>query len=258
MSEQLNIDDAPLVSLVLATYNSEMYLEECLISILGQSYNNFEILIIDGGSRDNSVSIIKKYSDKIRYWISEPDRGVYDAWNKALHEAKGDWIAFIGSDDILYPDALDTYINHILNHPRKQDLEFVSSKLDLVDNDLTFIETVGEEWDWKLFKKSMVTWHVGCFHSKKLFIKYGYFNPNYKISGDYEFLLRPKNHLMASYVDKRTVKMRNGGISSTKLIQASEETYKAKINNGVISFWKGYLLLIIDKLRLNFRAYFWE
>ncbi|GAB3897272.1 glycosyltransferase family 2 protein [Spirosoma agri] len=244
----------PLVSVIIATYNSDLYLEQCINSILNQTYSKFELLIIDGGSTDKTVSIIKKYESVIKYWISEPDKGVYDAWNKAIDKSSGSWLTFIGSDDIFYPNALELYVKHIISYDNSKELEFVSSKIDLVDNDLALVKIVGEPWNWHSFKQSMVTWHVGSFHSRQLFDKYGLFDSSYKISGDYEFLLRPKDLLNASYINVRTVKMRNGGLSNNRLIDASNETYNAKIKNGLLSPFLGNLLRYIDRARLIFRS----
>jgi glycosyltransferase involved in cell wall biosynthesis len=245
----------PKVTIITAVYNAQKYLEECILSVINQTYTNFEYIIIDGGSTDSSVDIIKKYQDKISYWKSEADDGIYDAWNKGLAQAEGDWISFVGADDHLLPDAIDTYVNHIINHPSQHSLHFISSRIELVDEKLTPLSIVGEAWTWECFKSNMTTWHVGAFHSKRLFVEYGIFASSYKISGDYELLLRPRNHLITSFIDHLTVKMRIGGTSAKNLIRASEETYRAKIKNGVISPLKGTIMIYVDKLRLLVRSF---
>ncbi|MCX6214050.1 glycosyltransferase family 2 protein [Spirosoma sp.] len=255
-SESYKSTKQPLVSIISAVYNAEKYLEESILSITTQSYKNFEYIIIDGGSSDNTLNIIRKYQDKITYWISEPDGGIYDAWNKGLEKCNGEWIAFIGADDLLYSNSLQVYIEHIIQHPQRLELEFVSSLIELVDENLVPIRLVGESWEWSRFKKSMTTWHVGMFHSKNLFLKYGVFDSTYKVSGDYELLLRPKDKLIASFINQPTAKMRTGGISNILLLKASTETYKAKVKNGVISTTKGILLALIDRLRLTYRKLF--
>lgn len=245
-----SMDSSPYISVITAVYNAQTYLNDCIVSILSQSYPNFEYIIIDGGSSDGTVDIIKQYESKLAYWISEPDLGIYDAWNKGIAIAKGEWIAFVGADDQLYPDALQTYVQHIIKHPKQHELEFVSSRIELVNKDLSPIRTVGDAWVWERFKQEMCTWHVGCFHSRSLFIRYGIFDSTYKVSGDYELLLRPKDRLVTSFIDKTTVKMRIGGVSHTRLFKAIDETYRAKIKNGAISGYRGRLFKFIDKLRL--------
>lgn len=240
----------PQVTVITAVYNAEKYLDDCIQSILNQNYKGFEYIIIDGGSTDGTVDIIKKYQDQLGYWVSEPDQGVYDAWNKGLSMAKGKWIAFVGADDLLYPDALQTYMQHITTHPKQDELEFISSRIEWVNEDLSLIRVVGDAWSWDRFRKEMCTWHVGCFHSMDLFKKYGVFDPAYKVSGDYELLLRPKDELVTSFIDHITVRMRIGGVSSKHLYKALDETFRAQIKNGAISFIRGRLLSIVGKLRL--------
>lgn len=244
----------PKITIIVATYNAEKHLSECIESILTQSYKAYELFLIDGNSTDDTVNIIQTYSDKISYFISEPDSGIYDAWNKALLKAKGDWIVFIGADDVLHFDAFEVVIRHIINHPMQKKLEFVSSKIELVNEELSLIRIVGEPWVWSQFKRKMITWHVGAFHSKYLFKKYGIFDSTYKISGDYELLLRAKDKLITSFVDKTIVKMRLGGISDVRLHQASKETYHAKMKNEILSPYEGMLWTFVDSVRLTIRA----
>ena len=98
------------ISIVIATYNAGKTLCNCLNSIVTQLTDDVELVIIDGGSRDNTNSIIESYGSQIAYHISEPDKGIYDAWNKGVKKAKGDWIMFVGADDVLLPEAIQTYL----------------------------------------------------------------------------------------------------------------------------------------------------
>ncbi|MVM34081.1 glycosyltransferase [Spirosoma sp. HMF4905] len=245
----------PLVSIIIAVYNGGDYLEGAIKSILVQEYKNYEIIIIDGGSSDNTLEIIDLYKQDIFYTISEPDNGIYSAWNKGLKVASGDWIAFLGSDDILYPHAFQSYINYITDHPNKELLEFISSRINLVNNNLEIIDTVGKAWDWPLFKRNMITWHVGCFHSKNLFAKYGLFDEDYKVSGDYELLLRPKELLQTGYLPVTTVMMRDGGVSTRLLFKAIDETYRAKVKNKIISSSISPLLIYNNKVKLFIKMF---
>lgn len=243
----------PLVSLIIAVYNAEKHIEQCILSILSQSYRNFEFIIIDGASTDGSIAIIEEYQKELTYWISEPDNGIYDAWNKGLTVAKGDWIAFVGADDVLYPNAFQSYINHINAQSNCNELEFVSSLIELVCEDLSPIRTVGGQWEWNKFRVGMITWHVGCFHSRRLFDTYGMFDCSYKVSGDYELLLRPQERLIASFVPIILARMRTGGVSSRRLWKAIDETYRAKVANTGFSKWKALVLRLVDRLRVKFK-----
>lgn len=97
----------PLITVVTVVFNGEKHLEETILSVLKQTYDNVEYIIIDGGSTDGTVEIIRKYERLIDYWVSEPDNGIYDAMNKAATLATGDWLYVLGSDDRLYPNSLD-------------------------------------------------------------------------------------------------------------------------------------------------------
>ena len=106
-------DDKPLVSIVTVVFNGEKYLEQTIQSVINQTYDNVEYIIIDGGSTDGTVDIIKNYEDRIDYWISEKDKGIYDAMNKGINLASGEWINFMNAGDIFYDEkVLNTiYIN---------------------------------------------------------------------------------------------------------------------------------------------------
>lgn len=107
----------PLVSIVTVSYNSADTIEQTIQSVTKQTYPNIEYIIIDGGSRDGTVEIIKRYQDKISFWISEPDMGIYDAMNKGISYAKGDYIGIINSDDWYELDAIEKIVSKIKEDP---------------------------------------------------------------------------------------------------------------------------------------------
>ncbi len=109
----------PLVSIITPTFNSEKYLTKALNSILKQKYRNFEIIVIDGQSNDKTLKIIKKFDKKIDYWISEKDKGIYDAFNKGYKLAKGELIGIVNSDDVLTPNALKILVKYYNKYPDK-------------------------------------------------------------------------------------------------------------------------------------------
>lgn len=249
------LSKTPLVSIITGVYNGEKYLQETIESILNQSYPNLEYIIVDGESTDNTVEIIRRYEARFAFWKSEKDRGLYEAWNKALTAAKGEWICFVGSDDILYPDAIKNYVDFI-NERQTLGLEYVSAKIELVTNDLKLMRVVGEAWNWNTFKVYMNTAHVGSFHHKSLFQKYGVFDINYKITGDYEFLLRSGKELKAGFMDKVTVKMRtedtlsmrNASVTQRETLRAKTITAKRNIIFANFEMWVAVLKASIRKL----------
>jgi glycosyltransferase involved in cell wall biosynthesis len=113
----MEINHSICVSIITPSYNQGKFLEQTILSVINQTYSNFEYLIIDGGSTDNSVEIIKKYEKQIAYWISEPDNGQADAINKGFQRAKGDLICWINSDDILYPNYVADRVRQFRESP---------------------------------------------------------------------------------------------------------------------------------------------
>ena len=225
-----------LFSIITVSFNSEKTISRTIESILNQSINNIEYIIIDGNSRDKTVEIIKSFEPffnkkKIKYtWISESDYGIYDAFNKGLKLASGKWISFLGSDDYYLPNALNTYNKHLSKLTEEVDL--IHSIVNVEDK-----KVISDVWSWSKFKRSMNIAHVGAFHNKDYFIKYGFFNTNYKIAGDYELLLRAKDKLRTYCFQEVTAFMSDGGISNNQVQKVYEETTQIKIDIGSTSWF---------------------
>lgn len=183
-----NIDDnkkliKPKLSIITVVLNGEKYIEETIQSILNQSYKNFEYIIIDGGSSDATLDIIKKYDKKIEYWVSEKDKGIYDAFNKGMELSRGEYIGIANSDDIYVDGAFNILANYIKKYPEK-DFIFGSVK---------------KHWGllhgykpWKIH----FSWGFYSSHSTGFFIKrtsakkVGLYNLKYKHSSDYDYFYR--------------------------------------------------------------------
>ena len=235
--------DQPLVSVITAVYNNRALIAGCLESVLGQSYPNIEVIVMDGASSDGTVEVLQQYNDRIALWRSERDRGIYDAWNKALHEARGEWICFLGSDDEFLPDAVGEYMALAARNPQA---EFLSSKLKVVHSS-GYIRTLGCPWTWKRFSRTMCTPHVGAMHRRSLFDRLGTYDTSYRIVGDYELLLRARSQLNAAYMPVVTVMMRGGGASNTSI--ALNEQARAKIATGGRSLVLTALELYFEKAK---------
>lgn len=219
----------PLFSIIIATYNSEKYLSRTLESIISQDFTDYEILIIDGKSKDKTIDVVTDYGDAISVCISEPDNGIYDAWNKGIKNARGKWIMFVGSDDLLLPGALSSYALYV-NQKESYGLQYISAKVELITEEGKLLRTIGKPWKWSKFKRYMCVAHVSSIHSITLYEEYGIYDTNYKITGDYELLLRAKDNLRAGFVDKALAKMQIGGVSMNG--KTFIETYWAKVNTG--------------------------
>ncbi len=254
------------LSVITVSLNSEVTIEKTIQSVLNQNFTSFEYIIVDGNSSDNTIKIIKKYESEFHKksiqftWISEPDSGIYNAWNKGLKLAKGNWISFLGSDDIYLDNVLEKYAKVILAN---QNADFIHSKVKLMDkNKVKFI--FSDTWKWTEFRRYMKIAHVGSFHNRKYFEKYGNFNEKYKIVGDYEMLLRAKDTLKTVFIDEFTAEMNDGGVSNQNVVRAFGEARIAKISTVHVlkpiayfdfyfSLLKYYMSSFLKKMNLNLR-----
>lgn len=232
------------ISIVIATWNASETLKPCLDSIVPQLNNETELVIIDGGSNDSTNEIIASYGDKVAYTISEKDNGIYDAWNKGVKAAKGKWIAFVGADDVLYPDALHNYLTTIHSTEAIDEYDYICAQNDFVNEKDEVMRIIGSPASWNVMRKKNAIAHVASLHNKKnLFETVGYYDLSYKISADYELLIRKKNNLKYLYLPIHIAKMKIGGMSfSTK---ALKEVYRIrKQHHTVIGIYNLYLFLL--------------
>jgi len=195
----------PKISIITVVLNGEIHLERCINSILGQQYPDLEYIVIDGGSTDGTLSILARYQDRINKLVSEKDRGISDAFNKGLLLATGEIIGIINADDWLESNALrevaagiegnsEIFYGHILQWFGNKATEASANHL--------------------LLKKRMTINHPAVFVRKKVYDQIGYFNENYKVAMDYEWLLRCINEkIVFQYTEKVLVNMKMEGIS---------------------------------------------
>lgn len=238
------------ISIIIATYNAQNHLSTCLDSIINSAkddINNIEIVIIDGGSTDKTTLIINEYASYITYSLSEKDNGIYDAWNKGIKKSSGDWIMFLGSDDILEPCAIPKIIS--ASNEVNSDCQYISAKVKLVDHKKNKIRVIGEKYNWNKFKNYMNVAHVASLHKRTLFSDIGYYDTDFKICGDYELLLRKGRKLNASFIDKIIVSMQIGGVSYQSKMSLIE-TKKAKIINNSVTPLIAELDYIVANLKL--------
>lgn len=240
-------------SIIIATFNSDKTLRNTLESLVVQTYKNIEVIIVDGLSTDNTVAIIKEYEKKfleanINYiWSSEKDAGIYDAWNKALGKTNSPWIAFLGSDDSYYPNALEIYNEEINNHPN---INYISSKVELIDSNNKVLKVIGKPYDNKQMNRYMNIAHVGSFHHKELFQKHGNFNTDYKIVADYDFFLKCEKTIQSAYIDSITTRMLNTGISNQNVTTVFKEVLKVQLTQKKISKAQAYFEYYYNHIRI--------
>ncbi|OFZ79301.1 MAG: hypothetical protein A2583_00760 [Bdellovibrionales bacterium RIFOXYD1_FULL_53_11] len=227
----------PLISVIISTLNAEKTLQRSINSFTAQTLREKELIIIDGGSTDGTEGIIRKNAASITHWVSEPDKGIYSAWNKGIRKASGKWIYFLGADDYIHsPDVFSRIAPSLEGaHPASS---VVYGRIVLVSTAGNTIDIIGTPWSkaaW-LFRHEMSIPHQGVFQHRSLFDKYGCFDENFKICGDYDFLLRDLKSNPAIFIpDLIVAAMQTGGISGTlsKTFTILEELKLARAKNGL-------------------------
>ena len=221
----------PLISIIVAVYNGASTIQRCIDSIVSQTFARRELIIMDGGSTDGTVEILKANDHRITYWESKPDRGIAHAWNKAVKRAKGEWICFLGADDRLAGnDVLERFIPY-LKDASSENIRVVYGKVVQVDSRGRPLKTVGRPWSevsW-LMRHGMAVPHPGLMHHSSLFRDHGLFDESYHVALDYEFLLRelPEHRAMFAK-DILAVYQQSGGISDASPCSAVWETRQAR------------------------------
>lgn len=248
-------NSTPLISVVVAVYNGAATLQRCLDSITHQTYARVELIVIDGGSTDGTVDLIRANAQQMAYWISEPDRGIYNAWNKALVKATGDWICFLGADDyLLDARVLARMAKHLTMLP--SDIRVAYGQIMLLNSQDAELYAVGETWAnvRSRFRQLMCVPHPAVMHRRSLFLEHGNFDETFRIAGDYEFLLRELKTKDAFFIHGIVMTgMRHGGVSSDPVntLLGLREVRSAQIKNGLR--WPGlgwYLALLRTYVRL--------
>ena len=230
-------NSTPLISVVIAVYNGRETLQQCLDSVTQQTYAHIELIVIDGGSTDGTVDLIRANAQQITYWISEPDRGIYNAWNKALAQAKGDWICFLGADDYLWDaQVMARMAEQLVLVP--PDIRVAYGQIMLLNNNDSELYAVGEPWGnvKNRFRQLMCVPHPAVMHRRSLFADHGNFDETFRIAGDYELLLRELKSSDAFFIGGIVMTaMRQGGVSTdpANTLQGLQEVRLAQIKNGL-------------------------
>ncbi len=241
------------ISIITAVYNNKEHIESCINSITSQTYKDIEYIIIDGGSTDGTVETIKNYIPpagrqelktflpvvKVKNLniISEKDNGIYDALNKGIKLATGDVIGLLHSDDLFYDEKV---LEKIADLFKEKEVDSVYSDLVYVykDNpDKVLRYWKAGEFNYSLLNRGWMPPHPTIFIKKKIYDESGGFNSSYKISSDYELVLRllGKHKISTAYLPEVTIKMRAGGKSNKSIgniYQKSSEDYRALKQNG--------------------------
>lgn len=233
--------DTPKVSIITATYNSAKTVSDSILSVQKQSYANIEHLIIDGGSMDETINIVKHLGHQGPIAIGK-DKGIYDAMNKGILQSTGDIIGILNSDDF-YPT--DDIIELVVTTLRNKSIDAVYADLEYVDtNDTSKVVRYWKSGKYKIrdFKYGWMPPHPTFFVRRKVYDEFGIFNLELKSAADYEIMLRflYKHAINAAYIEKVFVKMRVGGKSNKSVsnrLKANIEDRTAWKLNNIEPYW---------------------
>ncbi|WP_108063693.1 glycosyltransferase family 2 protein [Poseidonibacter lekithochrous] len=237
------------ISIITSVWNNRETIRDAIESVIGESYDNIEYIVVDSASDDGTVEIVENYSNKVSIFVSEKDKGIYDGLNRGLALATGDVIAFLHSDDIY---ASNTIIEDVIKVFENND------SIDGIYGDLVYTSKVdinkvlrywkSKEFDSKLLSKGWMPAHPTLFLRREVYEKYGNFNLTFKIAADYDFMLRILNGgIKVKYLSKVLYKMRVGGESNKSIkniIKKSKEDLQALKENEI----GGIFTLVIKNL----------
>ena len=244
------------ISIITVCFNSQDTIRATINSVLSQSYREVEYLIIDGGSTDNTIKIIKEFSNRIDVLVSESDSGIYHAINKGINKSSGDVIGLLHSDDIFENDLVLENL-----------MPFFIEDIDMVYGDINYVDRVNinkivRKWKSRSYTRNSFKWgwmppHTGFFIKKHCYLMYGSYNLNLGSSADYELMLRmfEIHQLKSKYISQNITKMRLGGISNSSFknrLEANRNDRKSWEVNGLKPFWFTIIIKPIIKIKQFF------
>ena len=242
----------PSITIILSVFNGSRFLNKTITSIINQSCDDLELIIIDGGSTDNSLEIIKSFDSPLIKWISEPDKGISDAFNKGIKLAIGDYINFQGDGDgfINSSSISDLFTNlDLIERP------IICGNIQRIDIDgnILYKTKIKKKFNKKSLLYKMSLPHQGLFIPKEFFAKYGEFDLNNKYCMDYELLLRSYNNFPKVITKDLVISnWRADGLGEGKTLEILKEYHKIKLKNKVAG---KHTLLLINYYSL-FKYYF--
>ncbi|WP_269227371.1 glycosyltransferase family 2 protein [Flavobacterium eburneipallidum] len=229
------------ITIITVCYNRKATIGKAINSVLEQDYDDVEYIIVDGNSTDGTKEIIESYGDRISRYISEPDKGMYDAINKGLKLATGDVIGLMHSDDEFYDKKAISRIAARFNYEQNIDGVYGDGVYVSNDNEERLIRNrIGGMFSLKKVKEGWLPLHPTVYIKKSVIDQHGLYNLDFKIASDTEFLLRYlyKYKIKMSYIDAYIVKMRMGGMSTSirRAFEVLYEDYKIYKFHGLAAF----------------------
>ncbi|MDN3619157.1 glycosyltransferase family 2 protein [Polaribacter undariae] len=241
------------ISIITVSYNSETTIETTLQSVVNQTYDNIEYIVVDGGSTDGTLSLIDKYKSHIDKWVSEPDKGIFDAMNKGIKMATGDVVGIINSDDLFNSDRSIEKVMNVFN----SNIELDSLYADLYYVSQTDTNKIVRRWitgEKRPFNKGWHPGHPTFYVKKKVYDKRGLYNIDLALASDFEVMLRfiEKYQISTYYLKEPLVRMRLGGASNNSfkgLITQNIDCIRAfRVNNLKVNKFMYPIYRLLPKL----------
>jgi glycosyltransferase involved in cell wall biosynthesis len=238
-------EDTPKVTIITVVFNAQATIEDTIISVINQTYANLEYIIVDGGSTDGTIKIINRYRERITHFISEPDKGIADGFNKGIAMATGDWIGMINADDWYALNAVKLIMNN-----RSSNDEVCCGNIMLIGRN-----------GFERSKKSKVSWlnfgmyimHPTCFIKKEVYQKVGMYDTGLKIAMDFDMFLRIKdNGFKIKHIDETVAYMRTDGVSSDTVKMHREELAVMRRHLKGLSYFNSWIFNYLNRLRWKY------
>ncbi|WP_417336302.1 glycosyltransferase family 2 protein [Halobacteriovorax marinus] len=234
------------VSIVTVVWNNKDTIQRAIDSVLSQSYDDIEYIIIDGQSTDGTIDLVQSYGNKIDKFVSEPDNGIYDAMNKGVSLASGDVVGILNSDDFYVDEFV---IEKVLDAFKREGVDSVYADLSFINSKGSVVRTFCSKYfHIDRFAYGIMPAHPTFFVKSKIYQKYGGYRKDYKLAADYEILIRflYKKKISSFYLPEVIVKMEMGGASTgslkSVLINNNREVLRACRENGIkTSYFKLFM-----------------
>ncbi|GAA4333126.1 hypothetical protein GCM10023149_39690 [Mucilaginibacter gynuensis] len=233
------------VTIITIVYNAEATVEETILSVIGQTYPNIEYIVVDGGSTDGTLAIIEKYRNKISRFVSGPDKGIGDGFNKGIAMATGEWIGMINADDWYTSNAVEVMMDNVT----PQDV-VCCGNIMLVGNN-GFEKEKKSKVGWLNF--GMYIMHPTCFVRREVYKAVGNYDIGLKIAMDFDMFLRIKRKgFKIRYIDSLIVYMRTAGVSSDTAKMHREELAVMRRHLRGLNYISSYVFNYLNRLRWRF------